>query len=278
MTTKVGIRMTRFLFWNINRQDLTENICRLADRHGLDVLILAESPLNPRALEVILREQCTLRYYYSHGNCERIQMYTSFPSENIRPIREGARFTIRTMVLPSKVEVLLVGVHLRSKFYADPNSQMHDSRDLAEEIWKAEGECDHRRTLLVGDLNMNPFDPGIVGARSLNAVMCRETARKGFRRLQGKDYPFFYNPMWGHFGDLSDTPPATYYYPDGDDVCYYWYMLDQVMVRPDLLDYFDPRGVRVLDQDGDQSLLTDSGRVRRPRPSDHLPLLFDLML
>jgi hypothetical protein len=57
--------------------------------------------------------------------------------------------------------------------------------------------------VLVGDFNMNPFQEGVVAANGLNAVMARRVAaRRRTRVVQEREYPFFYNPMWGHFGDV----------------------------------------------------------------------------
>jgi hypothetical protein len=69
----------------------------------------------------------------------------------------------------------------------------------------------HDRTIVVGDLNMNPFDAGIVGAEGLNAVMTKQIASQGGRKVDAVRYPFFYNPMWSHFGDSTHEE-----YPPGD--------------------------------------------------------------
>ena len=67
---------------------------------------------------------------------------------------------------------------------------------------------------------MNPFEEGVVGAKGLHAVMTRRIAAKGSRVVQGKEYPFFYNPMWGLFGDRQDSPSGTYYYSASEHTCF----------------------------------------------------------
>lgn len=44
---------------------------------------------------------------------------------------------------------------------------------------------------------MNPFEKGLIKANGLNAVMDSSIAKKKSRKVQGKSYKFFYNPMWG---------------------------------------------------------------------------------
>lgn len=126
----------------------------------------------------------------------------------------------------------------------------------------------------------------MLGAEGLNAVMTRAIARAESRTVGGKDYPFFYNLMWNHFGDATHEdhppgspehePPGTCYYSQGESRWYYWYLLDRVLVRPSLLPVFDPREVKILVTDGTTSFLTRGGLPNRNAVSDHLPLLFRL--
>ena len=66
-----------------------------------------------------------------------------------------------------------------------------------KDIENAEQRVGHDRTVIFGDFNMSPFEPEMVGAQGFHSVMDREIARAGSRKIQGKDYNFLYNPMWG---------------------------------------------------------------------------------
>jgi hypothetical protein len=270
--------MTRFMFWNVHGVHTEDVLCRLVTTHQVDILVLAESPEEPADLARMLSLNSPSAFWDCPGTCPRIQVYANFSPDSVVANPEGKHYSIRKVLLPSGVDILLVAVHLGSKLRRKDPTQMMDGRDLAEEIRKAEAEAQHSRTILVGDLNMNPFDAGVVAARALNAVMSAEVARTGSRTLGEKAYPFFYNPMWNKLGDAGGSPPGTYFYPDSNDVCYYWNIVDQVLVRPDLLPYFDPKTLRVLDSDGKDSLLSRRGKFTVPTPSDHLPLLFELAL
>ncbi len=125
---------------------------------------------------------------------------------------------------------------------------------------------------------MNPFESGVVGAAGLHAVMTKQIASKGRRTVSGKQYPFFYNPMWSCFGDRTAGPPGTYYYDRAEHVCYFWNVFDQVLLRPELLDRFPSEELRILTEDGDRSLLSASGLPDKAAGSDHLPVLFKLDL
>jgi hypothetical protein len=132
--------------------------------------------------------------------------------------------------------------------------------------------------VLVGDLNMSPFENGVVSAAGLHGVMSRQVARKGSRIVQSREYPFLYNPMWNLMGDEPPGPPGTYYYPEGGHRAFFWHMFDQVLIRPGLLDRFDAQRLRVLESVDHTPLLNAAGLPDGDRASDHLPLLFQLNL
>jgi hypothetical protein len=125
---------------------------------------------------------------------------------------------------------------------------------------------------------MNPFESGMVSAAGLHAVMDRRIAREGSRVVQGREYPFFYNPMWGLLGDGSRGPAGTFFHRHAEQEAYFWNMFDQVLVRPALLDRFDFKDLAILDDTGAEPLVKDSGVPDRDVGSDHLPVLFRLNL
>ena len=112
-------------------------------------------------------------------------------------------------------------------------------------------------------------------ASGLHAAMTKATARERKRTVGGTQYRYFYNPMWGHFGDRTPGPPGTYYYSRGADVSYFWHMFDQVLIRPDLIERFDDETLQVLAAAGSTPLIGQNGR---PTASDHLPISFKLNL
>ena len=125
---------------------------------------------------------------------------------------------------------------------------------------------------------MNPFEPGVVAAAGLHAVMSREVASRQSRTVQGRDYRFFYNPMWNHFGDANSDTAGSYFYSASEQVSYFWNVFDQVLIRPDLAARFDPGSLKMLKSTGRQSLVRDNGRPNSTQYSDHLPIVFDLAL
>lgn len=130
--------------------------------------------------------------------------------------------------------------------------------------------------MVVGDLNVNPFEHPVAWAGALHAVMSRDliTRMHGEREIRGAEYRFFYNPMWGLLGDRSPGPPGTYYRSSSESVNYFWNTYDQVLLRAELMNRL--QALAVPDSDGASSLLTRNGLPDSVNGSDHLPLVFAL--
>lgn len=204
--------MTTFLFWNLNGKRLEETIVNLAFRQEVDVLILAECDIPPKVMLKALNPKKKAEFHFPFSLCEKVMIFTRFSKRFLKPVFESGRFTIRRLMLPAREEILLVAAHLQSKLYQSEESQKFECTELSRIIRDEEDKVGHQRTLLVGDLNMNPFEDGLVAAAGFHAVMARDIALRRDRVVQSRRYPFFYNPMWSLLGDASSGPCGTYYY------------------------------------------------------------------
>ncbi len=268
--------MLKFLFWNIGKRDIDDMVIEAVYEKEVDIFILAESEIDPSTLTNKINIGQEKLYYLSRGVGINLQVYTRFLPEFIEPVRDTAYMTIRNMVLPLSREVMLVGVHLSSKLFESRDDQALECTRIIQEIEKAEEFIGHSNTVVVGDMNMNPFEPGLIGAAGFHAVMDRRVAEKGSRKVKGQNYRFFYNPMWNHFGDEGSKPSGTYYYRSSTHTCFFWNMFDQVLLRPELIDVFDSNDLEILTSIGSTSLLTKNGTPNKSVGSDHLPILFRL--
>jgi hypothetical protein len=271
--------MVTFLFWNLNQKPIVRTVAKIAEHYCIDVLMLAECTIPPTDLLTTLNPTGKADYHYAPGYlCHKIQIFSRFSADFISPLFESDRLTVRHLTLPGHVDILLAISHFPSKLYWSNESQALECVALADSIRQVENRAGHSRTILVGDLNMNPFEDGIVSAIGLNATMARSIAKRHHRVVQMKKYPFFYNPMWGLLGDNRSGSPGTYYYASSEHKAYFWNMFDQVLVRPGLLDGFDSNDLCILDSDGEVPLSNAEGLPDSKNFSDHLPILFKLAL
>jgi hypothetical protein len=84
--------------------------------------------------------------------------------------------------------------------------------------------------------------------------------------------------MWNCFGRRANTAPGSHYFNGSDVHELFWHMLDQVVLRPELLPWFPENRLRILCEAGPDNLVTASGFPDRENASDHLPILFELKL
>jgi endonuclease/exonuclease/phosphatase (EEP) superfamily protein YafD len=270
--------MITFLFWNINKKPLEKVIADLAEEHNIDVLILAECEIKVATMLNELNRGQGAQFDFPFSQCEKIVIYTRFPGEFLKPVFESARLTIRRLVLIGREEILLAAVHLPDRMNFKEKSHISECIELGRTIREMEEAIGHTKTVLVGDLNGNPFDYGVIAANGLQAVMTKGLALKKARTVQGKRYQFFYNPMWNYFGDATEGPAGTYYYEKAEHDIYFWNIFDQVLLRPDMLSFFSNDDLKILTKSCDESLLSAKGLPDKKHGSDHLPILFRLSL
>lgn len=270
--------LVSFLFWNLGKRPLEERLARIVASEQVDVVLLAECAGSTQTYLAALDAACGVAYEEPPYLSDRLRVLTRLPSSqfNNRFDDPTGQLTIRELAIGPPPGILLAIAHLTSRLNYEVQDQALEATVIARDILETENRFGSRRTILVGDLNMNPFDAGVVGAQALHAVNVRTVANRGERTVRGRSYPFFYNPMWGHFGDRTSGPPGTFYLGAGKPVNPYWQMYDQLLLRPDLMSSLSE--LRILDYDGTASLLTRAGLPDAREGSDHLPLLFRLAL
>jgi endonuclease/exonuclease/phosphatase family metal-dependent hydrolase len=157
-----------FLCWNLNRRPIRHRIAELARSSYVDVLILLECAIQVGDLLGALNEGNGPIFHYAPNRAEApeetIKIFTRFTPEFLDPLEDGARYTIRRLSLPLRTDIVLAALHLPSKLYSSESSQILACSRWAETVAQAERQAGHTRTVVVGDLNMNPFEAGVVGA------------------------------------------------------------------------------------------------------------------
>lgn len=273
--------MIKLLFWNIYKKPLDGLLALLANEHCPDVIILAECPAPvAQFIERFNSAQKSVVYRFVTTPTQGIVVLTRPPTvlkeialEELVTERNG-RVGFYRLTPFEGPDLLLVGLHLLSKQHLSRGEQTQMAGRTRRSLDAIEQHVNHRRTVVIGDFNMDPFESGMISAEGFHAVMDRKLiAKKGGQRiLYGASRYFFCNPMWSLLGDESPGPPGTYYFEGAVDR-HYWHTFDQVLLRPDLLRNFKSTSVRVLTSAGATALLNAKGVPDKKKASDHLPLL-----
>ena len=267
--------MPKFLFWNLGGRTIVPLVRLAAAINRVDILILAEVSLPPASVEEQLNID-SAEFRYAGGNYQRVHFYCRFDNRFLTLLSETDKYSIRRLRLPARKELLLVGAHLPSLMAVSATHIAEECRFLSAEIQRIESVENHRRTVLMGDLNLNPFDSVLVQTTGLHAVASRITALRNTRTVQNRSFPFFYNPMWGYLGDRHSDSAGTFYYGSSEHLAYFWNTFDQVLLRPELVEDFSHDQVQVLTRIGSIDLVKGNGRPDGSVGSDHLPVTLEL--
>jgi exonuclease III len=244
----------------------------------VDICLLAECPEDAENILPHLEDGFAVLPRDIAGAKEKIEILYRADVGELLPLFNNLASGVRVVCLRlvGIPEVNIAGVHFPSKVNLEGIDQALVATSFMSDLQNLEAEFSNDRTILVGDLNMNPYEAGVVGAQTIHGVMSREVARRGERVIGGRTYKFFYNPMWGCFGDRTPGPAGTYFLSSTKPTNAFWQIYDQVLLRPSLMDSL--RALQILDSDGQESLLTRSGRPGREGISDHLPIFFEIDL
>jgi endonuclease/exonuclease/phosphatase family metal-dependent hydrolase len=176
-----------------------------------------------------------------------------------------------------KLKFNLFAVHFPAKTEWSEISQAMECANFSNDIFRFEEEVNCNDTIVIGDFNMNPFEPGMVSAIGLNARTNKQPIKtnKFGRKVDVRQYKHFYNPMWNFFGDYRE-PQGTCYYPRSEQVSRPWNIFDQVLLRDGLSKRIDANAVKIVTKIGSNNLLTKNKTLKKKEYSDHLPILLTL--
>jgi hypothetical protein len=284
--------MASFLYWNLfgnqvySQQSRSRNLLislkELQKIKNIDCFVFSECFLSDSEIMNSLNELGNGTFRTHRCESRRIKFFSRLSARFVGDVYSDPhvedRIAIQRLQFGRSPDILLVGCHfydrLRIPTEGGRATRAKQNHDIICKIEDREG---HKRTVLVGDLNMNPFESGVAGASGLHAVMTKNLARSVDKLKHRKGSQIFYNPMWHCFGDRSLGAHGSYYYNniiDSDN--FFWNVFDQVLIRPALMDRLV--GLEILSSAGSISLVTKSGRPKRTSHSDHLPIFFELSL
>ncbi len=154
--------MATFLFWNINRKPLADEVHRLVERHRVDVLMLAECQLSAGEILASLNRDGGIWEFAAPidpWSESRIQIYTRLGPLNLQELFVVPYATVRELNRPNSSPILLSVVHLPSKLWEHSEDQMVVCTELSRQFRRIESIVGHERMIAVGDLTLIPLKP-----------------------------------------------------------------------------------------------------------------------
>lgn len=266
--------MTRLLFWNIRQTANADVIAQVVASKQADVIALAEARhLDDGPLTESLRMHCHRAFHRAIGTF-KVHVYSTLPSDYIRVHSSSMSMVILSLRQVFGPTLLIVFAHLASKMGTNSDGLSLLATRLRSEIEQMEVSVRHSRTIVMGDLNMEPHESGVLSSETLHATMSMSIARSRSRKVHGQRRLFFYNPMWNLLGDQTKGPPGTFYRNRSDPVAQFWHMMDQVLLRPDVIDLVDTQSLTIVTKADGLELARPNGHPNLDY-SDHFPIFIE---
>mgnify|MGYP001596322344 CR=1 FL=1 len=284
--------MPKILFWNVQKKPVSGLVGSLVADYAVDIVVLAEVDKNTEAsFRVELEGIFPGEFKEISGVAPRIKILAR-KTLNFRILHNDPQkmYSIVEVSPPSVDPFLMVACHLKSQVDDDQFTRYSLAVKMAKAVVDAEQSANCDRTMVIGDLNASPWEAAIMAAEALNAVMCRSISDTMRKRKRSENWKFFYNPMWNYLGDSRGKPGTYWYERVGQYYSPYWLMLDQILLRPELVTFFDLDDCKILTEDirGSFNLLSenppfktrssDESASNHADVPDHLPLYFDLRI
>lgn len=256
------------------KQNLDSMIIDLLEENHIDILILAE--YNKSIVELCKKINAKKKKYKplqcKEMGCDKITgIYTERFTQV--PLFASSRYYISSFST-SYFNMIICMMHAPSNMRKSNDDRRAFFSMVYKEIERVETETKTNNTIIVGDLNSTPFDSSLIAADALHAIPYKEESAKVNRRIDGNIFKMFYNPSWKLIA--PDKPPyGSYFYNNSNYVNYYWYLFDQVIVRPKLIKAFNEDSLKIVSKIKDTSLLKNEYKPD-DQISDHLPILFEI--
>jgi exonuclease III len=267
--------LTRILFWNVQKKNLTDHICAISDLTKADVVILVENGSPADTVLAGLKTRIDENFHIPKSGDSSEKKFHCFCRDtkfDMSEIHSGTRTSTRNLVIGSKKSLLTLvhGVDIRNY---DAESRQAIAQRVSREIIFVKKHQENNRSVILGDFNLNPFDRSMNLADGFNAMMTRRCVMQKKRKHLGEYFDFYYNPMWSLFGDNTDGPPGTFYDTSSQGP-YGWSMPDQAILSHSIVDHF--HRVKIITSSGKESLMDEFGRPDKRVASDHFPILLEL--
>ena len=174
----------KFAFWNVHQNTMINNyIVDLIYENGIDIIVLAEYNDHEQKLRNQLIDKGIYMEKYITSGCDRIKMYGSI--QNVMPANQNKYYSVQ--IIDNKY--ILCGMHLPSRIYSEHWERRNIVIDMiVADINELEKKFKLENTIILGDINENPYDSGCLNATKFHGIPSGEDAQKGSRSIMGKTF------------------------------------------------------------------------------------------
>ena len=264
--------MLNILFWNLHGNSIEEVIAECLIENNISLAAFSEF----RGIDFTKLEELLFKQYHLVQSLRAEPSQTQgvihtrmFVKNNIEAtaMREQGRYSI-FKIKTSIQQYILATIHLQDRRNKTTTDRINTIKSIKSDIEKYENELECCNTIVIGDFNANPYDEELLSVHAFNAVLFKDLILANeYRTYEYLEYKHFYNPILD-FISASNKMHGSFYHID-DSYTPFWHCIDQILLRKELVQYFEE--LKYIMKIGDTDLI----KTKRPDGSisDHLPLL-----
>lgn len=263
----------KFLFWNLQNKPLIEEAAELVIESKCDICAFSEisDGTLDNVVKLLFKKYKIECSPYLTPGCDRIKIIIIGRDENISLLNQHKYYSL--IKISKNDHNLIAGfVHFPSKLHHSPDELRRASEILRKQLILEENLHAIADSLIMGDFNVDPFEMPMVSFSGMSATNGIDCSRREKVTRGGEDTRLFYNPMWTLYSSYKDRPGGYKYSRLGEDVVS-WHFLDQVLIRPTLIDTFMFESLRLINGTENYNYLNTN---QAPSLSDHLPLMCEI--
>lgn len=284
--------MISFLTWNTGKKNnsfIADSLGKFQSEHQPSIIVLQECL--SEYPNKILNDYDEVKYPNSIGLNRRVRIFLKKATFELITLKTGINNKLVFIRLKNKKEEFefnVAAVHLYSLFKTTERQQLWKNKallDLVESFEKTIAKDD--TTILIGDLNYNPYDVNLSDPYLFNALENRHLI--SLLNTSPKSTPeksFWYNPTWNLLGDydyhkkIPRLSTGTYFYNSISEQPY-WRLLDSALIRPKLMNKVNFEHTEIVTEINGKKLIKSyilgkNESIIIDEFSDHLPLKLTL--
>lgn len=256
----------KLMYWNTNGFIDFKTFNELLVEYAPDILFTSET-----SEELInnFKDEFDKIGYINQENpgCERVKI---FARKNLY-CELGIQNKFYTSIIVNNITI--ISVHLPSQMFHHLESLRDYLRKFRNKIDSEIGNSSEKSILIIGDLNVNPYEPALInfdGFMATNSIK----ARGKIKTIDSEDAREpYYNPSWRLYS--NNMFPGTKKFPRPSGSSYdiiEFHLLDQVLISNKLKDSIEEDKIEIITSTSSYKLLNE--QYNRVDYSDHLPLFY----
>lgn len=260
-------------YWNLhNNANIEHIICDALEENNVDIFLCSE--YDNVDFNRIFESLSNYVLLDDYDICKKVKVIYK-KNIKLELLQAQNRYILFKIITNSKT-FLMTGIHLPSNPNSNSDDRKYEIRKIVSDIIDYEKKIfigDNNLSIVIGDMNANPFDIEMINKDSFNCVFFKDIIeRQNVVSYRDESYEMFYNPMLTYMNEENKSY-GSFYYSSGLSTLY-WYCFDQILVRKNLVNKL--HSVRYIKKINEIELINKVAPNKEI--SDHLPLFVNISL